>query len=275
MKKKLAVFGHPVAHSLSPAIHQAFANQFEMDIQYDKIDPGVDGFEQALSVFHEQGGCGGSVTLPFKDQAYQLASQHTPTALAAGAANTVWWNKRGELAVGNTDGLGLVWDLQQRLSVELRDARILVIGAGGAAAGIVPSLLVESPKQLIIANRTLKKAQALVDRQSPEFADRLQAVSLDAEFEQPMDLVIQATSLGHQGLAPKLSPTALGATTFCYDLSYGHAAEPFLEWAASQGVLYRAGGIGMLVAQAALQFERWFGQLPDARKTLLKISSIL
>jgi shikimate dehydrogenase len=275
MKNKFAVFGHPVSHSLSPAIHQAFAQQLGLEIEYKKIDPGPDGFQAALTAFREQGGRGASVTLPFKQEAMQLASVYAPAAQASGAANTLWWNNAGELMADNTDGLGLVWDLQQRLSVVLKGARILLVGAGGAAAGILPSLLVEHPKTVYVANRTVEKAEELVARQAPVFSNALEAVSLEAGYQQPLDLIIQATSLGHKGSVVALPESAFGPNTFCYDLSYGHAAQPFLEWAAERGMLYRADGIGMLVAQAAQQCERWHSKTPDLRKTLQKISLFL
>lgn len=275
MKKKFAVIGHPVAHSLSPAIHHAFAKQLGLQIEYEKIDPGPDGFKAALSDFREQGGCGASVTLPFKHELFELAEVHAPMAEATGSANTLWWNSQGRLVVDNTDGLGLVWDLQRRLFVALKDAVILLVGAGGAAAGVLPSLLIEHPKKVYVANRTVDKAIDLVAMQQSIHKERLQAVSLQHSFGEPVDLVIQATSLGHQDKLVRLSTTVLSSKTFCYDLSYGHAAQPFLEWAAVHGVLNRADGIGMLVAQAALQFERWHGQSPDARLTLQQIAPIL
>lgn len=275
MKRKFAVIGHPVAHSLSPAIHHAFAKQCDLAIEYTRLDPGSVPFAAALAEFRAQGGCGASVTLPYKYELYRLAQQHTPTAEAARAANTLWWNQADELVVDNTDGLGLVWDLQQRLSVALKGARILLVGAGGAAAGVLPSLLIEQPKQVFVANRTVEKAQQLIERQRPVFSNCLQAVSWMHSYDEPMDLIIHATALGHQDKAPILSVTALGDRTFCYDLSYGHAALPFLQWAADNGVLYRADGIGMLVAQAALQFERWNGKCPDVRITLRQINPLL
>jgi shikimate dehydrogenase len=273
--KKFAVIGHPVAHSLSPAIHYAFAKQCGLDLEYIKLDPGPGGFIDGLTRFHEQGGCGASVTLPFKQTLYAMADLRTPTAESTGAANTLWWNAAGQLHVDNTDGLGLVWDLQQRLSIVLKGARILLVGAGGAAAGILPSLLVEQPKKVYVANRTVDKAQGLIAHQRPVFSNCLQAVSLASSYDEPMDLVIHATALGHQDKTPVLSAAALGDKTFCYDLSYGHAAQPFLQWAAGHGVLYRADGIGMLVAQAALQFERWHGRSPDVRETLRQINPLL
>jgi shikimate dehydrogenase len=273
--KKFAVIGHPVTHSLSPSIHHAFAKQLGLEIEYDKLDPGPQNFETALSVFRQRGGFGASVTLPFKQRLYAMADLRTPTAEASGAANTAWWNDEDQLYVDNTDGLGLVWDLQQRLSLVLQGSRILLVGVGGASRAILPSLLIEKPKQVYVANRTLQKAKALVDRQQSQLGASLQAVPLSHEYEEPVDLVIHATAMGHNGKAPSLSLTALGERSFCYDLSYGHAAEPFLQWAAENGVLYRADGIGMLVAQAALQFERWHGKAPDVRKIWQQIAPFL
>ena len=275
MKKKFMVIGSPVKHSLSPAIHQAFAHEFDLEIQYTKHDPGVDGFAAAIQAFHQQGGMGASVTLPFKQQAAELAVHCTPAVEQAGAANTLWWNNQDELCADNTDGAGLVWDLQQRLSVPLKDARILLLGAGGAAAGVLPSLLAEGPAMIYVANRSLDNAKQLVARQQEIYQSRLQVVPFNYEYDQPLDLVLHATALGHQGKSPGLSLSIAGPLTFCYDLSYGFAAQSFLGWAADNRALYRADGIGMLVAQAALQFERWLNYRPNVRKTLFKIGPIL
>lgn len=275
MKKKFMVVGSPVKHSLSPAIHQAFANEFDLEIQYTKHDPGVDGFVAAIHAFHEQGGMGASVTLPFKQQAAELAVHRTAAVEQAGAANTLWWNKNDELCADNTDGLGLVWDLQQRLSVPLQNARILLLGAGGAAAGVLPNLLAENPAKIYIANRSADNAKKLVAKQTAEHQARMEVVAFDHEYNEPLDLVIHATALGYQGKFPGLSMSIMGRLTFCYDLSYGYAAQAFLGWAADNRALYRADGIGMLVAQAALQFERWLGVRPNVRKTLFKIGPIL
>jgi shikimate dehydrogenase len=193
---------------------------------------------------------------------------------ASGAANTLWWNDSNELYADNTDGLGLIWDLE-RLSLVLKGARVLLLGAGGAAAGILPSLLKEKPQKIYVANRTIERAHELVARQESIFFSCLKAVLFEENYSEPMDLVLHATSLGHQGRTPDLSETALGEKTVCYDLSYGDSAKPFLRWARERGVLYCAEGIGMLVAQAAEQFERWNGKRPNVLEALNEINLLL
>ena len=273
--KKFAVIGHPVKNSLSPAIHQVFAKELGVEISYEKIDPGPDGFKDAVKAFRAAGGMGLSVTLPFKAQAHHLADKRMPTAQAGLAANTLWWDRRGDLNADNTDGPGLVWDLQQRLSIDLKGARVLLVGAGGAAASVLPSLLVEQPQKIWVANRTVERALSLLSQQSTEHQSILEAIPLGGVMQEPVDLILNASSQGHKGIAPALSETAVGADTFCYDLSYSAAAKPFLDWAATHKVKCHADGIGMLVAQAALQCERWLGKRPNVQATLEKINAII
>ena len=261
MSRHFAVFGHPVAHSLSPRIHAAFGKQAGIDIDYVAIDEQAGDFAAALAAFAARGGAGANVTLPLKEAAFALCADTSERARRAGAVNTLVRN--GDDWHGdNTDGAGLVRDLTGRHGLDLRARRTLLIGAGGAARGVAPSLLDAGIGDLFVVNRTPQRADALVDvlaqpgRVHPRYLDDLVALG---EF----DLIINATSAARTGQIPTLPRALVGRRTAAVDLSYGEAAIPFLAWARASGCHDMVDGLGMLVEQAALSFARWTGKEPE------------
>lgn len=263
------VVGHPISHSLSPLIHNAFAAQTGQAMEYTAIQAPLDRFETTVAGFFDRGGRGLNVTLPFKGQAWQMAAHRSERAEKAGAANTLLVNSEGLLTADNTDGTGLVRDLTDFHGIDLTAARILVLGAGGAVRGVLLPLLTCGPESITIANRTPAKAQALVEL----FADegRLSACGF-GEPGTPFDLIINGTSASLHGDLPPLNPGVIGPSTRVYDMMYSATQTPFNQWAAKQGALATMDGLGMLVEQAAESFRLWRGVLPDTApvRTLLR-----
>ncbi|MHB1430118.1 MAG: shikimate dehydrogenase [Rhodocyclaceae bacterium] len=265
MTDRYAVIGNPIAHSKSPAIHAAFARQCGQDLTYEAILGPLDGFRAAVAAFRHSGGRGMNVTVPFKLEALELADKPTERARQAGAANTLRFDADGIFG-DNTDGIGLVRDIRDRLGFPLCDRRILILGAGGAARGVVLPLLEESPALLAIANRSVDKAAALKTQFAP-FGELL--VGGFGDFAGGgFDLVINATSasLGTQSLQLPAGLFAAGA--LAYDMVYGKGETPFLRDARAQGAARGADGLGMLVAQAAESFFLWRGVRPDTESVL-------
>ena len=263
---RLAVFGKPVSHSLSPLIHRQFARQFGLAIDYRAVECSPAEFEQRVRDLALAGGRGCNVTVPLKNAAWKLAGQCSPEAEQAQAANTLIMESPAEIYADNTDGRGLVADLRQRLAQDLAGKRILVVGAGGAAAGILADLLQQGPAEVVLANRTPERAWAM----ARHFAalGRVSSHALDSlEKLEPFDLVINATSLGLSGLAPPLNASLFAPDGLCYDLNYGAAAGPLRRHCEYLGVQYRD-GLGMLVAQAAISFYLWTGCEPDSDQVL-------
>jgi len=254
MTDRYAVFGHPIAHSKSPQIHAAFARQTGQDMSYEAILAPKDGFAASVAAFIAAGGRGANVTVPFKEEAYRLASRLSPRAQHAGAVNTLVFDD-GILG-DNTDGAGLVADLTRNLRCALAGKRILLVGAGGAARGVIDPLLDQTPAELVIANRTVSRAQELADL----FGRGVRACGFDA-LDMPFDLVINATAASLAGELPPLSPHIFTAGTLAYDMMYGRDT-PFLAFARSHGAA-TADGLGMLVEQAAEAFYLWRGVRPD------------
>ena len=261
MGRYFAVFGHPVAHSLSPRIHAAFARQSGIDLRYEPIDATLEGFFDALQAFADAGGTGANVTLPLKQSAFALSATTTMRARRAGAVNTLAWLD-GQWHGDNTDGTGLVRHLTDRHRLDLRQRRTLLLGAGGAARGIAPSLLDAGIGELYIANRSPERADALADtlgqpgRVHPRYIDDLRALG---EF----DLIVNATAATREGALPALPISLLGPRTTAVDLSYGEAAIPFLAWARANRAHDAIDGLGMLVEQAAESFALWHGTRPS------------
>lgn len=254
MTDRYAVFGHPIAHSKSPQIHAAFARQTGQDMSYEAILAPRDGFASSVAAFIAAGGRGANVTVPFKEDAYRLASRLSPRAQRAGAVNTLVFDD-GILG-DNTDGAGLVADLTRNLHCALAGKRILLVGAGGAARGVIDPLLDQTPAEFVIANRTVSRAQELADL----FGRGIRACGFDAA-DTPFDLVINATAASLAGKLPPLSPRIFTAGTLAYDMMYGRDT-PFLAFARSHGAA-TADGLGMLVEQAAEAFYLWRGVRPD------------
>ncbi|MEW6513168.1 MAG: shikimate dehydrogenase [Pseudomonadota bacterium] len=265
MTDRYAVIGNPIAHSKSPAIHAAFARQCGQDLTYEAILGPLDGFSTAVEAFRAAGGRGMNVTVPFKLEALELADKPTERARQAGAANTLRFDGE-EIFADNTDGIGLVRDIRDRLGFGLHDKRVLILGAGGAARGVVLPLLEEQPALLAIANRSVDKAEALKAQFAP-FGELVVGSFGDfagGEF----DLVINATSasLGAQSLQLPKGLFVSGA--LAYDMVYGKGETPFMADARKLGADRVADGLGMLVAQAAESFFLWRGVRPDTAPVL-------
>jgi len=257
--KRYAVIGHPVAHSLSPRIHAAFARQTEVVMEYVAID--APDFETALRDFATAGGVGANVTLPYKTQAAKASATLTERARRAGVVNTLV--RRDDTWHGdNTDGVGLVRDLTDRHRIDLRGRRTLLLGAGGGARGVAPALLDAGIGDLYVVNRTPERADALADmlaqpgRVHPRYVEDLAAIG---EF----DFILNATSAARGGSLPTLPMSLAGHRTLAVDLGYADAAFPFLAWARAAGCLQSIDGLGMLVEQAAESFQLWHGVRPD------------
>jgi len=259
---QFAVFGHPISHSLSPAIHQAFARQFGVELAYRAIDVAPVDFAETVRRFFAEGGRGANVTLPHKAAAFALADQHSVAATRAGTANVLTRLDEGRLAAHNTDGDGMVRDLAERHEIDLRGHDTLLLGAGGAARGVAWPLLDAGVRSLTIVNRSPAAADALADaigepaRVRTRYWDDLATIG-------SFDLIVNATSAGVLGAALQLPFTLLGNRAVCYDLSYGQAAAGFLDWARAGGARHACDGLGMLVETAADAFALWHGQRPD------------
>lgn len=256
-----AVFGQPIAHSRSPFIHAAFARDEGIALDYRAIEASPEGFPEALERFRAGGGTGANVTLPLKEVAFGLCGETSSRARRAGAANTLQW--RGDHWYGdNTDGVGLVRDLTSRHGLDLRGCRVLLLGAGGAARGVAPALLDAGILELVVANRTPGRADALVDAMAEPgrvYSAYWEALDEQGDFE----LVVNATSAGRSASPPPPLPRSLvNSRTSAVDLNYGGAAIPFLAWARAAGCRRTIDGLGMLVEQAAEAFALWHGVRP-------------
>lgn len=255
-----AVLGNPIEHSLSPQIHQNFAAQFGIDLDYRRILVEPQKFGPTLRQLHSEGLNGCNVTVPCKLDAFLTANNLTSRAHAAGAVNTIIYRSHNDIIGHNTDGDGFITDMRKRHNFDFHNKRILILGAGGATQGILQPIMELHPALVTIANRTLNKAELLEER----FKDMgpMDACSLTNLPTEPYDLVINATSMGHGGTAFDIPTSILHDKTFVYDLSYGDAAEGVRAWAENAGV-QSSDGLGMLVEQAALSFELWHGKKPD------------
>ena len=259
---RYAVFGHPVAHSLSPRIHAAFAQQTGIALEYTAIDAAPHDFVAALDRFADDSGAGANVTLPLKEAAFAICAQTTDRARRAGAVNTLTRNE-GQWHGDNTDGAGLVRDLTGRHGLDLRARRALLLGAGGAARGVAPALLDAGISELIIVNRTAERADALADALGePDRAHSRYWRDLGDLGD--FSLIVNATSASRQDQGAFTLPFHLATPrTLAVDLNYGEAAIPFLAWARAAGCHDAVDGLGMLVEQAAEAFEHWHGVRPD------------
>ena len=261
MTRHYAVFGTPIAHSLSPRIHAAFGKQTGIDLEYVAIEAGPEDFTRKLDAFAARGGLGANITLPLKRRAAELAATLGDRARRTGVANTLV--RRGDgWHADNTDGSGLVGDLTLRQGLDLRARRTLLLGSGGGARGIAPALLDAGIDALYIVNRTAQNADALADLLGdPQRVHARYLGDLPALGE--FDLIINATSATRGGELPHLPMSMVGRRTAAVDLSYGEAAIPFLAWARANGCHDAIDGLGMLVEQAAESFELWHGVRPD------------
>ncbi len=261
MSARYAVMGHPVAHSKSPMIHQAFAAQLGRALSYETIDVPPGDFVCAVRQFRAAGGAGLNVTVPYKQEAYALAEQVSPRAEQAGAVNTLAWAD-GPLVGDNTDGLGLLRDLTHNLGLTLAGKRVLVLGAGGAARGILGPLLEAGPAALQLANRTAQRARDLAALFRP--LGPVAGGGWDsAGAEGAWDLILNATAASLEGVLPPVPAQVVTDGTVCYDLAYADGPTVFLQWAQRAGAARAVDGLGMLVEQAAAAFVLWHGVRPD------------
>lgn len=259
------VIGSPIGHSRSPLIHRLFAEQFGLALRYEKREVAPGTLRAALVDFIAEGILGINVTVPLKEEACALAHVGSERARLAGAANVLSFGADGRVHADNTDGLGLLADLAAH-GVTLRGRRVLLLGAGGAARGVVPALLGEGVASLLIANRSPDKAAALATAFAP--LGPVRSVAFEAGFAEGFDLIVNGTSVGVTGGALAVSRSALRATTVCYDLVYGSGETPFLRWAREGGAARCIDGLGMLVEQAAAAFELWHGLRPATAPVL-------
>jgi shikimate dehydrogenase len=265
--QRYAVIGHPVAHSRSPDIHAAFARSLGQSIDYERIEAPLDGFAATVETFRHEGGAGANVTVPFKEEAFRLASERSPRAQSAGAANLLVL-EGGRTFADNTDGTGLVRDIRDNLGFALKGQRVLILGAGGAARGVIAPLLGENPACLHIANRTEARA-----RDVAAHFKGMEALSFEALLGRRYDLVINATSASLSGQA--LSTGAIYAPeALAYDMVYAARPTPFMREAGAQGAR-TADGLGMLVEQAAESYYVWRGIMPATAPVIDQVRSEL
>ncbi len=271
--RKFAVFGNPIKHSKSPIIHAAFAGQFGHCIEYRAVRVEINDFERSARGFFAGGGAGLNVTVPFKPEAAALADRLSDRARRAGAANTLHPAADGAILGDNTDGLGLVRDMVVNLGWAVQGARVLVLGAGGAARGVLEPLLLEGPHSLFIANRTGAKAEAL----AAAFGElgSVAGGGLDALEGRAFDLVINATSAGLAGEVPPLPPAMLTERSCCYDMVYGPEPTAFMRWAAQHAAWAVSDGLGMLVEQAAESYYRWHQARPETGPVIRQVREVL
>ncbi len=266
--KQFAVFGNPVSHSLSPYIHGLFAMQVGIKQTYRAIEAPLDAFENTLDAFFASGAQGANITAPFKERAFIQAHNLTERACTAGAVNTLKQLNAGYLLGDNTDGIGLLTDLKYLKFIQPQQC-ILLVGAGGAAKGVIPSLL-SSGCRLTITNRTFSKAQKLAEMF--KLYGKIDALALDMLKEKRFNLVINATSSGSNGEVPALPATIFNNQVYCYDMFYAASHTAFLMSAIQQGVTHYADGLGMLVWQAAYAFKLWHGVMPEVIPVLTQLN---
>lgn len=263
---KYGVIGNPVEHSKSPQIHGQFAEHSGQVIEYRKIFSEIEAFADTVKNFQNDGGKGLNVTVPFKQEAFEIADEVSERARLAGAVNTLSFTDDGEIHADNTDGAGLVNDLTQNLGLNLEGKDILILGAGGAVRGVLGPLLGQHPQHIVIANRTLEKAILLADHFS------IWGKTCGCDYEelgtQTFDLIINGTSMGLSGDMPKLPDNLLKPGASVYDMAYGTEPTVFQQWGEKQGAHMSADGLGMLVEQAAESFFIWRGIRPDTGSVL-------
>ncbi|KRW60981.1 shikimate dehydrogenase [Pseudomonas sp. TTU2014-080ASC] len=269
---RYAVFGNPIGHSKSPLIHRQFADQTGEDLSYEALLAPLEDFPGFAREFFRTG-LGANVTVPFKEQAFTLACNLTARAQRAGAVNTLKKLSDGSLLGDNTDGAGLVRDLRVNNAVTLKGQRILLLGAGGAVRGVLQPLLAEQPESLVIANRTVEKAEQL----AREFADLGPVVASGFDWiDAPVDLIINGTSASLAGELPPIAPSLIKpGHTVCYDMMYGKDMTAFNRWATEHGAARTLDGLGMLVEQAAEAFFVWRDVRPTSQIVLAELRRLL
>ena len=267
------VYGNPIKQSRSPFIHQYFAKETEQQLNYQSELVAVDGFDKKIRKFISEQGKGANITVPFKEQALAICDQLSERARLAGAVNTLSFID-GQILGDNTDGLGLVQDLQ-RNNVKLKNSRILLLGAGGAAKGVILPLLECHPQMIVVANRTVSKAESIckqfnVDKNN----SKLKACGFD-DVVNDFDIIINATSASLSGQVPSIPAQIISTDVVCYDMVYGRELTPFLMWAKEQGSDHLIDGLGMLVGQAAESFAIWREVKPEVESVIASLRKSL
>ena len=260
LNDRYVVIGNPIAHSKSPQIHARFAEQTSQSLQYERLLAPLDAFDQTVKSFITSGGRGANVTVPFKLDAFRASTQLSTRARAAEAVNTLRFDA-GEIFGDNTDGVGLVRDIVHNAKFTISGKTVLLLGAGGAARGVIQALLAESPSQLIIANRTPERASELVEQFAHEANGLLQSSSF-ADLKSNFDLIINATSASLASELPSVPASIFSSQSFVYDMMYSSHLTLFMQLATSHGAITRD-GLGMLVEQAAESFFVWRGVRPE------------
>ncbi|WP_305909096.1 shikimate dehydrogenase [Methylomarinum sp. Ch1-1] len=266
-----AVFGQPIKHSKSPRIHRLFAEQTGENIEYTAREVPADTFDEAVDQFFAAGGKGLNCTVPLKELAWRRAERLTERARLSKAVNTLAQQEDGSLLGDNTDGIGLVTDLTRNHGITLTDARVLILGAGGASRGIIGPILECKPSRLLIANRTVAKAEQLTE----DFADigKISACGFDHLPGQQFDLILNATSASLSNQLPPLPERLLAENGCCYDLAYANEATAFVRWGQLQNAGHSLDGLGMLVEQAAEAFYLWRGIRPETRPVIALLNA--
>lgn len=258
---RCALIGSPLSHSLSPKIHSHFAEQFDMNFEYSLLDTPTESVEDTILSFFADGGRGLNVTMPHKTFAYNFCKQHSIISKTTRTVNTIWLNHDDEICGDNTDATGFLRDLVHNHNFDLKGKKVLVIGAGGVARAIIPTLFVRGIDFLHIYNRSKYRAEKLVERYGSE-----RAALLDPETtRESFDLIINATSASLFGQLPPVTADMLAENAHCIDLSYSMDATIFCDWAQENGAAMSWDGLGMLIEQAADSFEIWFKQRPDTQ----------
>lgn len=266
--KYFAVFGDPISHSLSPQIHEAFALQFAISLRYERIRVPSGDLKANIQAFRQQGGKGANITLPLKQEAFTLCEQLSNRALEAQAVNTIGWNENGELWGDNTDGEGFICDVVNNHQLSLNDKRILLLGAGGAARGILAPILAQS-SMLVVVNRDLSRAEHLVAHYPQVKVMTYDQLAQAAQA--PFDYIINATSASLSESLPPIPPHVI-QNACCIDLAYrAQGLTPFLQWAKDLQASYIMDGLGMLVEQAAIGFALWHGHKPSTAPVLQQL----
>jgi shikimate dehydrogenase len=270
---RYAVFGNPIKHSKSPLIHTLFAEQTRQHLVYTAELVEIGQFDSAVKQFIENNGKGLNITVPFKEDAWQLADRHSTRARRAGAVNTLKLEDDGSLYGDTTDGVGLVNDLIQNHHIQVEDKSILIIGAGGAVRGVLQAILEQRPASLFIANRTAEKAVQL----SKDFSDlgNITGCGLDEIKDQRFDVVINGTSASLQGDLPAIPTTVFDEHTCSYDMMYADEATVFMQWSKQNGAAQVYDGLGMLVEQAAEAFYIWRNIRPETSTVIKQIRNSL
>ncbi|MBT7543337.1 MAG: shikimate dehydrogenase [Gammaproteobacteria bacterium] len=265
--KKYAVFGNPIKHSLSPLIHEYFAKNYNIDLSYEPILCTLGKFTVEATNFLEKGGLGFNITLPFKQDAFKFAITKSEIATITGSVNTISI-KNGVIHGDNTDGSGFITDLKNNIGYNLNGKKILLVGAGGAARGVIPNILYQLPSEFKIYNRTLEKAQKLAN----VFKDigEISSVKKEDLNKYNFDLIINATSIGISNSKFELSEIFFKEDAVCYDMSYGKASNSFMSWAKENNLQFYD-GLGMLLEQAADSFYIWEGERPEITDELRKL----